>query len=245
MGDDLLDNREADAGAHFAGLLGALRAVELLEDILELLGVHADALIAHRDAHLFAALMCFHGNAGFARRVFDGIGEEIIERVFHQLTISGQRALYRGSQRHEVDFGVYLQDLCASLSQSLVSDDRVTLEVETEPALLPVDTAIPLGMVVNELVTNAAKYAYPEPASGAITVRFGRRDDILVLAVGDGGQGLPGDIEARPGSMGMRLITSLVAQVGGDLKVTRRPGATFVVTLPVAAPDLEQHGPER
>lgn len=144
-------------------------------------------------------------------------------------------ALYNGSQRYDVDFGAYLQDLCASLSQSLISDDRVSLQVKTEPAMVSVDTAIPLGMVVNELVTNAVKYAYPAPASGAITVRFGRQGGGLVLAVGDSGQGLPGDIEGRPGSLGMKLINSLVAQVGGDLTVSHHPGATFEIKLPDAA----------
>jgi PAS domain S-box-containing protein len=143
-------------------------------------------------------------------------------------------ALYHGSQRHEVDFGAYLQDLCASLSQSLISDDRVTLQVETEPAILSIDTAIPLGMVVNELVTNAVKYAYPKPASGLIAVRLGRRPGALVLAVGDNGQGLPGDIEGRSGSLGMKLINSLVSQVGGNLKISHHPGATFEITLPDA-----------
>jgi len=156
-----------------------------------------------------------------------------VDRVQSIAQVHG--ALYHGSQRHAVDFGAYLQDLCASLSQSLISDDRVTLEVEAEPAMLSVDTAIPLGMVVNELVTNAVKYAYPEPATGVITVRFGRQEGGFVLTVGDSGQGLPGNIESRPGSLGMKLINSLVAQVGGGLSVSHHPGATFEIMLPDAA----------
>jgi len=101
--------------------------------------------------------------------------------------------------------------------------------------MLSVDTAIPLGMVVNELVTNAVKYAYPEPATGVITVRFGRQEGGFVLTVGDSGQGLPGNIESRPGSLGMKLINSLVAQVGGGLSVSHHPGATFEIMLPDAA----------
>lgn len=140
-------------------------------------------------------------------------------------------ALYRGARRDTVDFAAYLQDLCAGLAQSLIPDDRVVLEVEAEPAELPVDVAIPLGMVVNELVTNAIKYAYPPPRTGVVSVCFRRRDDDLALEIGDAGQGLPKDVDGPGAGLGMRLVNSLVSQVGGRLVVSRDSGTLFSVRL--------------
>ena len=149
------------------------------------------------------------------------------------------RALYRGARTETVDFRAYLQELCAGVRASLIHDDRIVLEVDSAPAFVPVDTAVPLGMVVNELVTNAVKYAYPPPAGGAISVRLARDGDGLRLSVRDQGRGLPQDVAPRPGGgLGMKLIRSLVAQVGGQLSTSGPPGAAFEISLP--APDTEQ-----
>ena len=142
------------------------------------------------------------------------------------------KALYRGARKDAVDFGAYLRDLCAGVEQALVHDDRVKVKVEVEAHSLPVDTAIPLGMVVNELVTNAVKYAYPSPDHGLILVRFVRVGDRLVLTVRDSGRGLPAISESRPGGgLGMKLVKSLVAQVQGELVMLPPPGTAFEITL--------------
>ena len=97
------------------------------------------------------------------------------------------------------------------------------------------DTAIPLGMVVNELVTNAVKYAYPPPAKGSVEVRLRRDEGRLVLSVRDSGQGLPERAESPPeGRLGMKLVRSLVAQVQGELVDLGPPGTAFEIRL--AAP---------
>jgi two-component sensor histidine kinase len=142
--------------------------------------------------------------------------------------------LYLSARQDEVDFGAYLTDLCASLSQSLINEDRAELRVEAESVMLAVDTAIPLGMVLTELVTNAVKYAYPAPGKGLILVRFKRQEDRLVLSVSDSGIGLPSPRSRRAGGLGMKLVKSLVSQIKGELVVRSRPGATFEIKLPPA-----------
>jgi two-component sensor histidine kinase len=144
------------------------------------------------------------------------------------------RALYRGPGTDVVDFAIYLEDLCAGVGASLVRDGHIELKVEAEPLSLPIDTAIPLGMVVNELVTNAVKYAYPE-GRGPVYVRSTREGDRLLLSVRDLGRGLPRGAGQKPGSgLGMKLVRSLVAQIGGDLVSSGPPGT--IVEVRVQAP---------
>jgi len=106
----------------------------------------------------------------------------------------------------------------------------VRLEVDTEPALMPLDKAVALGVVVNELVTNAAKHAYPPPAEGTIKVQLHRGDGAYTLQVADGGPGLPSE-PSRTG-LGMRLVRSLAQQLGATLTVSPPPGAAFTLRLP-------------
>jgi two-component sensor histidine kinase len=116
---------------------------------------------------------------------------------------------------------------------ALVHDDRIEVAVEAEPISVPVDTAIPLGMVVNELVTNAVKYAYPLGATGQILVRSSRDGDQLLLSVQDFGQGLPSEAESRTGGgLGMKLVKALVAQIDGHLATLGPPGAGFEIRVP-------------
>jgi two-component sensor histidine kinase len=142
------------------------------------------------------------------------------------------RALYRGPGTDVVDFAVYLEDLCGGVSASVIREGQVELNVEADPVAIPIDMAIPLGMVVSELVTNAVKYAYPEGRGGPVYVRSSREGDRLLLSVRDLGRGVPkGAGQQRGSGLGMKLVKSLVAQIGGDLVSRGPPGATFEVRV--------------
>jgi two-component system, sensor histidine kinase PdtaS len=124
----------------------------------------------------------------------------------------------------------YLDDLCTDLSMMLSSEDpgRIIV-VEGIEVSLPAVTAIPLGFIANELVTNAAKYG-----TGRITVSLEPNPEKgYALSVSNDGQGLPEgfDPAARKG-LGMRVIRSLVEQIGGELRIGRadkNQGARFTV----------------
>jgi len=151
-------------------------------------------------------------------------------------------SLYRSGRKDEVDFSTYLHDLCARLAMSVVDKTRVRLTVEAEPSVLSLDKAIALGVVVNELITNAAKHAYPAPATGTISVRLTREGAGLRLRVEDIGPGLPD--KPNPAGLGMRLVRSLVQQLGATLEIDCQAGAAFTVRLPNAgaadpAPDSQ------
>jgi two-component sensor histidine kinase len=154
--------------------------------------------------------------------------ETAVDRI--QAIADVHASLYRTGRKDEVDFAAYLQDLCDRLRRSVLDPDRVTLRLEAEALSLPLDKAVAMGVLVNELVTNAAKHAYPPPASGQISVVLGQAGDELLLSVGDSGCGLPA--EPPPGGLGMRLVRSLVQQIGARLEVEHHPGATFRVRLP-------------
>ncbi len=141
-------------------------------------------------------------------------------------------SLYSAEGGAEVDFGAYLESLCQGLSKSLLADDRIQIVVEARSAPMTADQAIPLGMIVNEIVTNAVKYAYPAPGSGVISVTFRPEGDEALLRIADSGAGLPDNFETRPGGLGLKLLRSMVKQVGGKLTIRRHPGATFEIRIP-------------
>jgi PAS domain S-box-containing protein len=128
-----------------------------------------------------------------------------------------------------VDFAAYLEDLVGRLDRSLGLPEGVRLALRAEPAHLPAEAAVPLGMAVNELVTNAVKYAYPSPTAGPIEVALEREGEDLLLSVRDQGVGLPTSGGGR--GLGMRLVRSLAGQAGGELSIGAGPGARFEIRL--------------
>lgn len=149
--------------------------------------------------------------------------------------------LYRTNQPSRVDFADYLRRLAPTLAECFLPDpDRIAIEVVTEPLELELDTAIPLGLLAGELITNALKHAFPDGRAGRITVRLERaaEADGVLLAIMDDGVGLrpgPTDAPADGGGLGMVLVQSLAAQVQATLSTrSGAPGTRHHVLLPAA-----------
>lgn len=141
-------------------------------------------------------------------------------------------SLYKGPHNDRVAFDSYLQDVCSSIAGSMLDVQRVTIELSADSAELDLDRATPLGMALNELIANAAKYAYPPPETGVVRVRLTRESDGgLMLSVADNGRGFT-DSGAATGGIGMKLIPALVQQAGATMSVEPGPGAHFVIRLP-------------
>ncbi len=127
--------------------------------------------------------------------------------------------------------GVNVQDYMTKLVQELfqtykVDEDQIGLETNIEALELDVDTLVPLGLIVNELITNTLKYAFPEGKQGTLIISLKQVDDKMVLEVRDDGIGYePNDI--HPNSFGQKMIGSLVKQLGGTMEADTTSG-TYV-----------------
>jgi PAS domain S-box-containing protein len=180
-----------------------------------------------------------------AARVGDSAAREhlnnAMRRVMTMAEVHG--SLYKAGHIDTVDFADYMRDLCEKISGSVLLNSRVKCHVRAEKAVLKVDRAIPLGLVVNELVMNSIKHAFPGATEGEIHVTFAPQDDRFLLAVTDDGVGLPHEApgEGTPAparfsggvGLGMRLIEAFTQQAGGELKFERgRKGARFEIWLP-------------
>ena len=113
-------------------------------------------------------------------------------------------------------------------------DERITLVCEAGACQLPTDQAVPLALVLNEIITNAFKYAYAEGASGEVRVSCHKAGDELVLSVSDDGVPLADNFDpTRSSGLGMRMITVLVKQLRASFEVVRHSkGKSFVLTVP-------------
>lgn len=147
--------------------------------------------------------------------------------------------LYRDERVAAVEFGSYLRTLCKRLARTRdTGEGAVALEVSAEDARLDAAQAIPLGLIVNELVTNAFKHAFPNGERGTVTVAFGAAPPgTWRLTVADDGKSAPptSDAGERRGGLGLRLIESLVAQLGGELTITRERGFRAAVSVPATS----------
>ena len=143
--------------------------------------------------------------------------------------------LYRSADFACVDMADYLRQLATQLHRAQnTRPGAVRLQLDLEPVTLEAERAIPCGLVVNELLTNSLKHAFPDGRTGEVRIALHPRPDGRVhLEVGDNGTGLPADLdERRQRSLGLQLVSDLVRQLQGTLEVgAAGPGARFVITL--------------
>ncbi len=142
--------------------------------------------------------------------------------------------LYQSADFARVPFSQYVQSLAASIFHALgVSRGHIRLELDIANLAMPVDKAIPCGLVLNELITNALKHAFPDDRDGTLRITMARHGDDLVLTVADDGVGVPpGFAPSTSTSLGMRLVATLTEQLAGTVSTSRDGGTTVRVTFP-------------
>ena len=142
--------------------------------------------------------------------------------------------LYRSQDLAKIDFGEYVNALTTDLLNSYtLSFSALNLKTRVDGVHLSVDTAVPCGLIVNELVTNCLKYAFPDAQEGEINIELQKnRGDEFTLIVGDNGIGLPKEFDFRnTDSLGLQLVNSLAAQLDGAVELDRTNGTTFTITF--------------
>lgn len=156
-----------------------------------------------------------------------------VGRIYSQIHARGDLSVF--------DAAAYLREVCTEISRAFGSD-RIRMRVDIAPADIDVDTALPLGLIVSELVTNALKHAFVGREGGDILVRLRQEDGVGILTVRDNGQGLPATV--RPSASGLGLVEVLARQIDGAVSRKTRPegGAQFRVTFKVSR---RETGPSR
>lgn len=141
--------------------------------------------------------------------------------------------LYQTTNFSSIDFSSYLQNLCSNLISSYhLYSGAVQLHTELEKVELVLDQAIPCGLLVNELITNSLKYAFPEGRSGEISVQLFDKNGRINLKIGDDGVGMPADYDIlNSDTLGLQLVSTLVEQLDGEIKVDNSKGIKYLITF--------------
>jgi len=152
--------------------------------------------------------------------------------------------LYKGEGADTLDFSEYLQKLAKNLFQTYILRSKslhLLMDLE-ESALFNMDTAIPLGIIVNELISNSLKHGFLEGEEGEIRIQLCReeknceaQESLFSLTISDNGRGIPEDIELENvESLGLKLVNILVTQLDGNMQLKREQGAEFRISFKVA-----------
>ncbi len=142
--------------------------------------------------------------------------------------------LYQSEQLSEIDFKEYAEDLISHLSSVFQGNNvsGVKNTVTASDIKLDIDVAIPLGLILNELISNAYKYAFEGRGEGQISVELKRIEDKLQLSVADNGRGLPVDFSLdKAKSLGLKLVNILTRQLNGELSVHSEGGTHFSILI--------------
>lgn len=176
-----------------------------------------------------------------SRRLDDPAESSVLREAWYRIGALARlhEHLYRDEDVSVVDFGGYLGTLTHELAGAF-GGNSVRVEVEAEEIDVGLDTAIPCGLIVNELVTNSLEHAYPGGRSGTVTVRVkGTPEGGMIIDVADDGVGLPRDADAPESeTLGLGLVRTLARQVRGEVTVEGDPGTRVRVAVPADAVQL-------
>jgi PAS domain S-box-containing protein len=146
--------------------------------------------------------------------------------------------LYLSEDIAKIDFTSYIRTISEDLHNTYsIGTSRPRMHIETDDIHLGIDQAIPCGLIVNELITNALKYAFPDGSEpGVIRVSLRRSGtDKIILGVSDTGVGIPGEVDVEnTSSLGLQLVNVLIKQIHGTYSFSRAGGTSWTITFPIS-----------
>ncbi|MFI5356830.1 MAG: sensor histidine kinase [Opitutales bacterium] len=157
---------------------------------------------------------------------------EMKGRIFAMALL--HETLYRSGKFAQVNLASYLRQVAMQLFRiQNPAPGIVGIELDLEPNEVEIEQAIPCGLIVNELLTNSLKYAFPDGRPGVVRLTLQGADDKRIrLQVADNGVGLPANFDlAVNSSLGLHLVTDLVQQLQGQWTIDRGPGTCFTVVF--------------
>ena len=146
-------------------------------------------------------------------------------------------SLYQTKDFSNISFQEYVGNVCRNLVHSYSSTENPPeLSLDLDPIQLHLDTAIPCGLIINEIVSNALKYAFPDKRKGKIDISIKNDGNHITITISDNGIGLPADLDFRnTESLGLQLVVSLVEQINGKIKADTKKGTKFVIEFSASA----------
>lgn len=142
--------------------------------------------------------------------------------------------LYQKDRFSSIDFSEYIFNLSNNLVHSYqIFDNLVEIKYDMEKIHLSLDQAIPCGLIVNELVSNALKYAFPENFdNGELLIKLKKKDEKIELMIGDNGIGLPNNLDInKTDTLGLQLVLTLIDQLDADVEIKREEGTKYFITF--------------
>jgi two-component sensor histidine kinase len=145
------------------------------------------------------------------------------------------RTLYAEDTLTSLNMAVFLKELCEQTLHiaGAYEEGRVALDIDCDNFWMDPDQAVPLALIVTELITNAIKYAFPDGRRGTIIMRLRRDDNQVTLYIADDGIGFDFNEEQRAQGIGLRLIHGFVRQLRGVMDYSGQKGVQFTLTIPM------------
>lgn len=140
-------------------------------------------------------------------------------------------SLYQNKDFSQINFSEYIVNLVKNLFYSFeTNQQKIKTNFAVEPIFLNLDLSIPCGLIVNELVSNALKYAFDDGREGAVFITLKKHRDKIKIVVADNGRGIPDSIDFRnTETLGLQLVSTLTEQINGTITMNRNKGTTFEI----------------
>lgn len=139
--------------------------------------------------------------------------------------------MYQTNDFSKINFSEYVVSLSKNLVHSYeLFDNFVELKLQVKKVSLNLDQSIPCGLLINELISNALKYAFPNNTKGTIIIGLTEKNNTIYLNIKDDGVGLPNEIDYRDtDSLGLQLVMTLTEQLGGIIELDNTKGANYSI----------------